>query len=45
MAMFPRFAVSIFGFASATSFFVPGLIYHRRRLVAARVAARLENSH
>jgi eukaryotic-like serine/threonine-protein kinase len=36
MAMYPRFAVSIFGLASATCFFVPGLYYHRRRLKAAR---------
>jgi serine/threonine-protein kinase len=36
MAMWPRFAVSIFGVASATCFFVPGLFYHRRRVRAAR---------
>ena len=36
MAMWPRFAVSFFGVVSATCFFVPGLIYHRRRVRAAR---------
>jgi eukaryotic-like serine/threonine-protein kinase len=36
MAMWPRFAVSLFGVASATCFFVPGLFYHRRRVRAAR---------
>jgi serine/threonine-protein kinase len=44
MAMFPRFAVSIFGLVSATCFFVPGLFYHRRRLNAARAASRPQNS-
>ena len=38
MAIYPRFAVSIFGFVSATCFFVPGLFYHRRRVRASRSA-------
>jgi eukaryotic-like serine/threonine-protein kinase len=38
MAMWPRFAVSIFGVVSATCFFVPGLFYHRRRVRGARSA-------
>jgi serine/threonine-protein kinase len=37
MAFNPRFAVSIFGLVSATSFFVPGLLYHRRRVRAAHM--------
>jgi hypothetical protein len=45
MAMYPRFAVSIFGLASATCFFVPGLFYHRRRQSAARTRIRQENSN
>ena len=43
MAMYPRFAVSIFGLASATCFFVPGLYYHRRRLRANRLKQTLKN--
>jgi len=35
MAIWPRFGITIFGVASAISFFVPGLLYHRRRVRAA----------
>ena len=36
MAVWPRFALTIFGLASATCFFVPGVKYHLRRVRAAR---------
>ncbi len=36
MAMWPRFAITMFGVASGTGFLVPGLLYHRRRVRAAR---------
>ncbi len=36
MAVWPRFGLSIFGVASAASFFVPGVKYHLRRVRAAR---------
>jgi hypothetical protein len=32
MALYPRVAPLLFGTVSAVCFFVPGLIYHRRRL-------------
>jgi serine/threonine-protein kinase len=32
MAVWPRFAVTMFGIASGASFFVPGLMYHYRRV-------------
>ncbi len=35
MAIWPRFGITIFGVASALCFFVPGLLYHRRRVRAA----------
>ena len=36
MAMWPQFGLTIFGVVSATCFFVPGLLYHRRRVRANR---------
>jgi hypothetical protein len=36
MAMWPRFAITMFGIASGAGFFVPGLMYHHRRVRAAR---------
>jgi hypothetical protein len=35
MAIWPRFGITIFGVASAMCFFVPGVLYHRRRVHAA----------
>ena len=32
MALFPRVGPLLFGAVSALCFFVPGLVYHRRRL-------------
>ncbi len=32
MAIWPRFAVTMFGVVSAAGFFVPGLMYHYRRV-------------
>jgi serine/threonine-protein kinase len=32
MALYPRVAPLLFGTVSAACFFIPGLIYHRRRL-------------
>ena len=32
MAIWPRFAITMFGVASGVGFFVPGLIYHLRRV-------------
>jgi serine/threonine-protein kinase len=38
MALWPAFGLTIFGVVSASSFFVPGLHYHLRRVRAARLA-------
>ena len=32
MAIWPRFALTIFGVVSGAGFFVPGLMYHHRRV-------------
>ncbi len=48
MAIFPQWAHLIFGFVSATCFFVPGLKYYRQKVAAAKkqgisaIAARTE---
>jgi eukaryotic-like serine/threonine-protein kinase len=36
MAIWPRFAITLFGVASGAGFFVPGLLYHFRRVRSAQ---------
>ena len=37
MAIWPRFAITMFGVVSGLGFFVPGMMYHFRRVCAVRV--------